>query len=176
MKDNENLETWDGELYLEMHQKTFTTKSDLKRANRRLENKFRLAEMLTVLRGENRTPEITALYKKLLINQFHDILPGSHIHPVFQDAMADYREIETALDAIIGTGNRYFNPLNFTYDALTFVENKRAYRHPYGQARQLAVTQFGTPGQRHACARPPIAAIGCKWTAIGWRRLSIPFV
>ena len=39
--------------------------------------------------------------------------------------MADYREIEKALDAMIGTGNRYFNPLNFTYDALTFVENKR---------------------------------------------------
>ena len=50
-----------------------------------------------VLRGENRTPAITALYKKLLINQFHDILPGAHIHPVFQDAMADYREIETCL-------------------------------------------------------------------------------
>lgn len=76
LKDNENLETWDGELYLEMHRGTFTTKSDLKRANRRLENKFRLAEMLTVLRGENRTPEITALYKKLLINQFHDICPA----------------------------------------------------------------------------------------------------
>ncbi len=169
------METWDGELYLEMHRGTFTTKSDLKRANRRLENKFRLAEMLTVLRGENRTPEITALYKKLLINQFHDILPGSHIHPVFQDAMADYREIETALDAIIGTGNRYFNPLNFTYDALTFVENKRGTATRMGKRGNWLLPNLAPLGSG-PCARPPIAAIGCKWTAIGWRRLSIPFV
>ena len=169
LKDNENLETWDGELYLEMHRGTFTTKSDLKRANRRLENKFRLAEMLTVLRGENRTPEITALYKKLLINQFHDILPGSHIHPVFQDAMADYREIETALDAMIGTGNRYFNPLNFTYDALTFVENRRG---TVWASEATGCCPIWHPWAAASCARPPIAATGCKWTAIVWRRLS----
>ena len=49
LKDNHNLETWDGELYLEMHRGTFTTKSNRKAANRRLEYKFRAAEMLSVL-------------------------------------------------------------------------------------------------------------------------------
>lgn len=125
LKDNDKLETWDGELYLEMHRGTFTTKSDLKRANRRLEYKLRDAEMLSVLRGEDHTAEITRLYKKLLINQFHDILPGSHIHPVYEDAMADYREIEDGLDKIIGTGSKYFNTLNFKRDALTFVPNRK---------------------------------------------------
>lgn len=125
LKDNDKLETWDGELYLEMHRGTFTTKSDLKRANRRLEYKLRDAEMLAVLRGEDHTAEITRLYKKLLINQFHDILPGSHIHPVYEDAMADYREIEDGLDKIIGTGSKYFNTLNFKRDALTFVPNRK---------------------------------------------------
>lgn len=124
LRNNDNLEMWDGELYLEMHRGTFTTKSNMKRANRRLEFKFRTAEMLSVLRGENRLEEITALYKKLLINQFHDILPGSHIHPVYEDAMADYAEIEDALDEIIGTGSKYFNTLNFKRDALTFVPSK----------------------------------------------------
>ena len=124
LKDNKNLEMWDGELYLEMHRGTFTTKSEMKRANRRLENKFRNAEMLSVLRGEDNRERITDLYKKLLINQFHDILPGSHIHPVYEDAMADYKEIETELDKIIGTGSRYFNTLNFKRDALTFVPNR----------------------------------------------------
>lgn len=124
LKDNKNLEMWDGELYLEMHRGTFTTKSEMKLANRRLENKFRNAEMLSVLRGEDNRERITDLYKKLLINQFHDILPGSHIHPVYEDAMADYKEIETELDKIIGTGSKYFNTLNFKRDALIFVPNR----------------------------------------------------
>lgn len=124
LKDNPDLETWDGELYLEMHRGTFTTKSDLKAANRRLEFKFRTAEMLGVLRGENHTEKITALYKKFLINQFHDILPGSHIRPVYEDAMADYAEIDRELDQLICSGSNYFNTLNFKRDALTFVPNK----------------------------------------------------
>ncbi len=124
LKDNDKLEIWDGELYLEMHRGTFTTKSELKAANRRLEFKFRNAELLSVLRGENNTEKIAALYKKFLINQFHDILPGSHIRPVYEDAMADYAEIDAALDEIIGTGSKYFNTLNFKRDALTFVPNK----------------------------------------------------
>ncbi|MDE6658848.1 MAG: alpha-mannosidase [Eubacterium sp.] len=133
LKNNDNLETWDGELYLEMHRGTFTTKSEMKRANRRLENKFRTAEMLSVLRGEDNRDKITALYKKLLINQFHDILPGSHIHPVYEDAMADYNEIETELDKMIGTGSKYFNTLNFKRDALTFVPNKKGTSTRYGE-------------------------------------------
>ena len=124
LKNNDSLETWDGELYLEMHRGTFTTKSNLKKLNRQLEYKFRTAEMLSVLRGEDNREQITALYKKLLINQFHDILPGSHINPVYKDAMADYGEINSALDEIIGTGSKYFNALNFKRDALTFVPNK----------------------------------------------------
>lgn len=124
LKNNDKLEVWDGELYLEMHRGTFTTKSNLKRANRRLENKFRTAEMLSVLRNEDNTAAITALYKKFLVNQFHDILPGSHINPVYKDAVADYEEIEKALDEIIGSGSKYFNTLNFKRDALIFVPNK----------------------------------------------------
>jgi len=96
----------------------------MKRANRILENKFRNAELLSVLRGEDNKARITALYKKFLVNQFHDILPGSHIHPVYEDAMRDYSEIEAELDNIIGTGSEYFNTLNFKRDALTFVPNK----------------------------------------------------
>ena len=133
LKDNKNLQVWDGELYLEMHRGTFTTKSLMKRANRRIENKFRTAEMLCVMRGEDRKKESTALYKKFLINQFHDILPGSHIHPVYEDAMRDYAEVEKALDQIIGTGSKYFNTLNFTRDAITFIKNKNGTATRYGE-------------------------------------------
>lgn len=134
LKNNKNLAIWDGELYLEMHRGTFTTKSELKRTNRRLEFKLRTAEMLSVMRKENNTEKMTALYKKLLVNQFHDILPGSHIHPVYQDAMADYEAIEKELDAIIATGESYFNTLNFTRDALTFIEDENGTSERYGKS------------------------------------------
>lgn len=132
LKNNKELQTWDGELYLEMHRGTFTTKSEMKRANRRLEYKLRDAEMLSVLRGEDNRQAITSAYKKLLINQFHDILPGSHIHPVYEDAMKDYSDIEKCVDGIIGTGSKYFNTINFTRDALTFVPNKKGTSTRYG--------------------------------------------
>lgn len=126
LKDNKNLEIWDGELYLEMHRGTFTTKSDLKRYNRKLEFKFRDAEMLSLLRGEDNKEKITALYKKFLVNQFHDILPGSHIHPVFVDAIKDLKEVEKGLDEIIAeTDNKYFNTLNIDRNEITFIEDEK---------------------------------------------------
>ena len=99
------LETWDGELYLEMHRGTFTTKADLKKHNRRLEFKLRDAEMLCGVlyarTGEYPGERLRELYKRLLVNQFHDILPGSHIAPVYRDAMVDYALLHGELDGII---------------------------------------------------------------------------
>ncbi len=122
LKNNDKLDVWDGELYLEMHRGTFTTKSNLKRENRRLEYKFRTAEIISVLKGFDNREEITSLYKTFLINQFHDILPGSHINPVYNDAMEDYKNIDRELSKIIGSGNKYFNSLNFRRQQITFIE------------------------------------------------------
>lgn len=131
---NNNLETWDGELYLEMHRGTFTTKAEMKKANRNLEFKLRTAEILSVIRGENNQDRITDIYKKLLINQFHDILPGSHIHPVYEDAIADYNEIDKKLDEIIKpSGVKYFNTLNFKRTNITFVPNKKGTSTRFGE-------------------------------------------
>lgn len=126
LKDNEQLETWDGELYLEMHRGTFTTKSNLKAYNRCLEFKLRNAELLSVLRmregKDYPKKELKECYKMLLLNQFHDILPGSHINPVYHDAMKDYQELESRLDALIGeSGDAYFNTLNRRRAELTFI-------------------------------------------------------
>lgn len=115
LKGNENLAVWDGELYLEMHRGTFTTKSNLKRENRELEFALREAELLLSLRclsGETYPAEqVRDIYKKFLVNQFHDILPGSHIHPVYEDAMEDYKKVRECVDSLIGTGDTYFNSL-----------------------------------------------------------------
>ena len=171
LKDNKNLQVWDGELYLEMHRGTFTTKSDIKRANRRLEEKFRTAEMLSVIRGEDNKEKITELYKKFLINQFHDILPGSHIHPVFLDAVADYEKIEKSLNEIIGSGNKYFNTLNFKRDALTFVENKKGSATRYGKKGNWIVPNI--PALSSADLRK--TSFTAEWFTVENNKVETPF-
>ncbi len=125
---NDKLATWDGEFYLEMHRGTFTTKSKMKAYNRALEFMLRDAELLSVLRMKNGekypAEKIREIYKKLMINQFHDILPGSHITPVYRDAMADYEHMEKELAEIIGSGSKYFNTLNFKRNKVTFIPDE----------------------------------------------------
>ncbi len=125
---NDALATWDGELYLEMHRGTFTTKSNLKAYNRKLEFMLREAELISVLRMkqgvEYPAEKIRECYKKLMINQFHDILPGSHITPVYRDAMEDYEQIEKEISSIIGDSGGYFNSLNFRRKNLTFIPDE----------------------------------------------------
>jgi len=127
LKGNHQLEVWDGELYLEMHRGTFTTKAFLKRENRQLEFLLRDLEILSVCRrasgGDAKQEQIRDIYKKILINQFHDILPGSHIHPVYEDAMEDYASAREAIANMMGNGDEYFNTLNFPRTSVIFVEN-----------------------------------------------------
>ena len=136
LKDNPNLATWDGELYLEMHRGTFTTKSNLKKMNRALEFRLREAELRCAFAaafGGAAYPaeELQTCWKKLLLNQFHDILPGSHIHPVYEDAMADYREISGKLDAVLEglrtdmPEPKWFNSLPWTRNDLTFLPDEQ---------------------------------------------------
>ncbi|MCD7828342.1 MAG: alpha-mannosidase, partial [Clostridiales bacterium] len=128
--DDKNLAKWDGELYLEMHRGTFTTKSEIKRYNRLLENKLRNAEIISVLRyikdgTDYPADKIRDNYKKLMINQFHDILPGSHITPVYRDAIEDFRSIETEINDILSDDSEYyFNTLNFPRKSLTFIADE----------------------------------------------------
>ena len=130
LKDNPNLATWDGELYLEMHRGTFTTKSNLKKMNRALEFKLREAEMRCALAARQGVPypaeELRECWKRLLLNQFHDILPGSHIHPVYEDAMADYREIDDRLEKLLAADetDMWFNSLPFPRHDLAFIPDE----------------------------------------------------
>lgn len=166
--DDKKLATWDGELYLEMHRGTFTTKSEIKRYNRMLEFKLRNAEMLSVARMINGKPypaeELRDIYKRLLINQFHDILPGSHITPVYRDAIADYEELDTRLEKIIAeSGNTYFNTLNFDRKQLTFIED------PYGDVTRLSKKGFYTVPEIKALSSAEIKKTSCddEWFKTG---------
>ncbi len=83
------LETWSGELYFEMHRGTYTTQAGIKRSNRRAEEALAAAELLNAVAGEAHYPRAAfdRLWKTLLTNQFHDIIPGSSIHQVYVEAV-----------------------------------------------------------------------------------------
>lgn len=90
--DPGKLQVWDDELYLEMHRGTTTTKAILKKLNRRCELTAREAELFGTLAGRGPSPAMAAAWKQVLVNQFHDILPGSHVAPVAREAETTYRE------------------------------------------------------------------------------------
>ena len=89
------LETWVGELYLELHRGTLTTHGLVKKQNRKLEHKLRAVEVLWSCLDLNKYPSerLDALWKKVLLNQFHDIIPGSSINLVYQTTHKEYEEV-----------------------------------------------------------------------------------
>ena len=93
-----DLDVWRGELYFEMHRATYTTQAAQKLANRRGEEALRAAEMLcaaAAARGAAKYPqaELLGLWKSLLLCQFHDIIPGSSIHRVYEESGALVRGV-----------------------------------------------------------------------------------
>ncbi len=96
------VHTWDGELYLEYHRGTYTSQGYNKRMNRKMELLYRNAEWLAVMSGIRQgsleyaeQEELTKGWKHILTNQFHDIIPGSSIHEVYEDSRKDYAYIES---------------------------------------------------------------------------------
>ncbi|MGH2448949.1 MAG: alpha-mannosidase [Chloroflexota bacterium] len=99
------LPAWVGELYLELHRGTLTTQGRTKRLHRRAERELVAAEVIAsldaLLGGEPPEP-LEAIWRVLLRNQFHDILPGSSIHEVYQRAEAELGEVVDRAGATIG--------------------------------------------------------------------------
>ncbi|XP_068208196.1 alpha-mannosidase 2C1-like [Palaemon carinicauda] len=101
-KDQRNLCRWVGELYLELHNGTYTSQAKTKKQNRECEFALREAEMLlavTTIRGLLRNSEgyryqaeLGEAWKKVLLNQFHDVIPGSSIGIVYRDSDVLYQE------------------------------------------------------------------------------------
>ena len=98
---SEDLPTWVGELYLEAHRATLTTHADVKLANRRGEEALRAAELWSVAASLDRRIELERAWKLLLLQQFHDILPGSGIHWVYDDARLDHAEALSIAEGVI---------------------------------------------------------------------------
>lgn len=115
------VHTWDGELYLEYHRGTYTSQGYNKRMNRKMELLYRKAEWLTVMEavmeknlGGAEQEKLTRGWKMILTNQFHDIIPGSSIHEVYEDSRRDYEVIRQIGEDVVSS---------YTEKALTDREN-----------------------------------------------------
>lgn len=120
---------WKGELYLERHQGTFTTQAAVKKFNRQAEILLREVELASVLCQQLPTKptiaaRLDAIWKEVLLYQFHDILPGSSIKRVYDEVAPRYRALLRELEEIAATlwaslaeqitsvsGSIAFNPL-----------------------------------------------------------------
>ncbi|MGC8713636.1 MAG: alpha-mannosidase, partial [Leptodesmis sp.] len=90
---------WNSDLYLEYHRGCYTTHADQKLANRRSEELLYQAELwasLATIAIQMPYPksDIEVAWKKTLFNQFHDILPGSSIKPVFEEANQQWQRVQ----------------------------------------------------------------------------------
>ncbi len=100
------LAAWDGELYLELHRGTYTSQAWLKRQNRLAESALRDVESLACSLPDMKAKALDAVrarldraWKTLLLNQFHDILPGSSIEAVYKDSREDHAAISQVVFA-----------------------------------------------------------------------------
>lgn len=144
-KAGRHLPTWNGELYLELHRGTYTTQSRTKRANRKSEFRLHDAEFLASLASvldshyEYPTATLRHAWELVCLNQFHDIIPGSSIGPVYVETQKQHAEVQqtaravqdAALSAIAGRPGissapestqslLIVNPTSFVRDDLTF--------------------------------------------------------
>lgn len=139
--------TWDGELYFNAHRGTYTTQADIKKNNRRSERALHHMELWGALAARRGLPydaaQAQALWKTLLLNQFHDILPGSSIARVYTEANAAHAALQRDAAALHAAA-------------------RRALLH--GAAHSPAVTLFNGLGfaREEIVALPPAFAHGAQ--------------
>uniref|UniRef100_A0A7N8XC27 Alpha-mannosidase 2C1 n=1 Tax=Mastacembelus armatus TaxID=205130 RepID=A0A7N8XC27_9TELE len=141
--DSALLCTWTGELFLELHNGTYTTQAQIKQGNRQCESLLHDVEMASCLAlcqdrtFEYPTEKLKQLWRLLLLNQFHDVIPGSCIEMVVEDALRYYEDIRSdgaallhnACGALGSKGNAagVFNSLPWERNEVIQIEDENIY-------------------------------------------------
>ena len=168
------LPTWVGELYFQAHRGTYTSQAKTKKGNRDNELALRELECWGAIaeRLQGRVYPLTEadeLWKNVLLNQFHDIIPGSSIHEVYVEAEALYartlarvRELTAATQASLvhddDAALTLFNSLSWERDAMVEI--------PFAAASDEAGAALPVQtqdGRHFALVR---ALPSCGWTTI----------
>ncbi|MFU2018354.1 alpha-mannosidase [Peribacillus butanolivorans] len=143
---NEYVHTWDGELYLEYHRGTYTSQAYTKRMNRKLELSYRESEWLSVWNSlmsswaKYPKQQLDEGWKIILRNQFHDIIPGSSIKEVYEDAKVEYKQAEDIqLEIDQNNFNEFIEPKHGTYTVFnaTSWQDQQSVFIPYDQTNDV---------------------------------------
>lgn len=104
VSQNKALSKWVGELYLEYHRGTYTSMARNKKYNRKCENLLMDVELLLCIAGDKGYKnQLDDCWKLVLLNQFHDILPGSSIKEVYDESKEQYEQVLGTLGDIKDT-------------------------------------------------------------------------
>lgn len=133
-----SMPRWRDELYVEIHRGVYTTNLKIKELMARAEALLREAETWSALAkvlgiGEGAQERLDKLWKRVLLHQFHDVLPGSSIKDVYDDAYQDLEEVLRETSDIIESTLRKFvkekegaftvaNPLPWSRSQVVVVE------------------------------------------------------
>ncbi|MCM3654971.1 alpha-mannosidase [Metabacillus litoralis] len=159
---NEYVHTWDGELYLEYHRGTYTSQAYVKRMNRKLELSYRESEWLSVwnslLSSWEKYPkqQLDEGWKIILRNQFHDIIPGSSIKEVYEDAKVEYQQAEDIqLEIDQNNFNEFIEPKHGTYTVFnaTSWQDQQNVFIPYDQTNDVVGGWTSGSGKNLNCQR-----------------------
>jgi len=102
---------WVGELYFELHRGTYTTQARNKMFNRKSELLYRDAEILSSIAAsmglQYPFDKLHDNWKDILLNQFHDVIPGSSVHEVYEDTEEMYpRILDAGREIVAGAIDR----------------------------------------------------------------------
>jgi alpha-mannosidase len=160
------LPRWVGELYLEFHRGTYTTHGDVKAGNRRGELGLRDAELwhagLPELRAAYPAAELGEAWRTLLLHQFHDILPGSGIHWVYEDTARDHAAVAATADRLSAAADAVLAATVATGDAVDPVVVVNAASHARDE-----VVAVGTPGGARFVR---VTVPACGWSVVDLAR------
>lgn len=159
VQEVDELPVWRGEMYLELHRGTLTSQLRTKQGNRRCEELLHEAELwatTAAVQAGTAYPydALDRLWKRVLMLQFHDILPGSSISWVHREAEADHAAIARELDGMVAAG----------LDALRVAGEDE----PLLYANATAVQLSGVPAHAVAASARPTGAARLEETADGW--------
>ncbi|QWB95486.1 hypothetical protein KHQ89_05905 [Mycoplasmatota bacterium] len=119
------MDTWKGELYLENHQGTLTSQANLKKAHRKFEQKLKTVETLLVQfkTSHNYQETLDDVWKEHLLYEFHDILPGSSIKRVYDEALSRYKDLNRILDDLLEDATNVSISKDFSIDSMPYNSN-----------------------------------------------------
>ncbi len=127
--NGKQIPKWCGDLYLEFHRGTYTSMGRNKKNNRKMEFELQIAEFFQTLAFIKDTSfdydkkQLDKAWKLLLLNQFHDILPGSSIKEVYEDSDIDYQEINKIASEL---RHEALNRIGFVENQTNVLEGQKA--------------------------------------------------